>query len=580
MGKKFPVPPQEVEEFFLETDILIIGAGNAGCYAAIEAKRLDPSLRVTLMEKAHIDRSGCLAGGMDAINTYIKKGETVESLVRWSRDQAGGLQRDDLYKTMAELLNQSIEEWESWGLPIKKDENGEYLARGRWDIAILGSEMKVILAEKVREYGCEVLNRVVATNYLVDNGRVTGAMGFSLREGKFYVIRAGATIVATGGAGGLYKPYTNDGNDSHHQIWYCPFNVGTGYAMGIRAGAEMTTFEMRWCAVRTKDFNGPIDTISVGYNAAMVNARGEKILAERYAHLGGDKAPRFIRANAPMEEWLAGRGPCYVDTTHMTPDQIKDLKTDYLNERPTFVLFLASRNQDISKDPIEIYGSDPYIVGGHTASGYWIDVSRATTIPGLFACGDVAGGTPNKFVGGCAAEGVLSARGAVEYLKSSGAGQSNPPGEMVEGEKNRVFQPFVRQLNVGEGISPWEMEERLQRLMDEYAGGVHQFYRMNRERLEYALKNIAILKDQVRYLVAGDMHELMKCHEVIDMLDVAEVLVHHLLYREETRWPGWQSRVDFPDRNDERFNCFVNSRRNPETGEIEMFTRPDEKLFD
>ncbi|MFZ5634260.1 MAG: adenylyl-sulfate reductase subunit alpha [Bacillota bacterium] len=578
MGKKLPVYPQDVEEVSLETDILIIGAGNAGCYAAIEAKRQQPSVKVTLMEKAHIDRSGCLAGGMDAINTYIKKGETVESLVRWSRAQAGGLLREDLTMTMAEELNKAIEDWESWGLPIKKDANGEYLARGRWDIAIHGSEMKVILAEKVREYGCEVLNRVVATNFLMDGNRVVGAMGFGLRDGKFYIIKAGATIVATGGAGGIYKPYTNDGNDCHHQIWYCPFNVGTGYAMGIRAGAEMTTFEMRWCAVRTKDFNGPIDTISVGYNAAMINAKGEKILAERYAHLGGDAAPRFIRANAPMEEWLAGRGPCYVDTTHMTPEQIKDLKTDYLNERPTFVLFLASRNQDISKDPIEIYGSDPYIVGGHTASGYWIDTKRATTIPGLFACGDVAGGTPNKFVGGCAAEGVLSARGALEYLKNSGAGQYKPEKEQVEKEKDRVFHPFDRQLKVGEGISPWEMEERLQRLMDEYAGGVHQFYRMNRERLEYALKNITILKDQTRYLAAKDLHELMKCNEVVDMLDVAEVLVHHLLYREETRWPGWQNRVDFPERNDEKFNCFVNSRRNPQTGQVEMFTRPYEKM--
>jgi len=118
----------------------------------------------------------------------------------------------------------------------------------------------------------------------------------------------------------------------------------------------------------------------------------------------------------------------------------------------------------------------------------------------------------------------------------------------------------------------------LQRLMDEYAGGVHQFYRMNRERLEYALKNIAILKDQTKFLVAGDLHQLMKCHEIIDMIDVAQVLVHHLLYREETRWPGWQNRMDFPERNDEKFNCFVNSRRNNETGQVEMFTRPYEKI--
>ena len=572
-----PNSVDQIEEVTIDTDILIIGAGNAGCFAAIEAKRLNPELKVTLMEKAHIDRSGCLAGGMDAINTYIKKGRTIEDFVRWSRSQAGGILREDLTISMAEVLNKPIEEWEEWGMPIKYEENGEeYKTRGKWDITISGSEMKIILAEKTRESGCEIINRVVATNYLMDGNKVVGAIGFGVRDGKVYVIRAKATLIATGGSAGLYKPYQNDGNDSHHQLWYSPFNVGTGYAMGIRTGAEMTTFEMRWCATRTKDFNGPIDTISVGYKTPMINCKGEQILKTRYAHLGGDEAPRFIRANLPMDEWREGRGPCYVDTTHMTPDQIRDMKYDYLNERPSFVLFLASRAQDISKEPIEIYGSDPYIVGGHTASGYWVDVKRATTLPGLYACGDVAGGTPNKFVGGCAAEGLLSARAAVEYVANVEPGKLNE--EQIAREKERIFAAGFRNKIVGDGVKPREMEERLQRLMDEYAGGVHQFFRMNKEGLQYALRHLKILKDQVKYLIASDLHELMEVHEIIDRLDVSEVLVNHLMYREETRWPGWQSRADFPEKNDEKFDCFVNSRYNSETKEVEMFTRPYEQI--
>jgi len=253
------------------------------------------------------------------------------------------------------------------------------------------------------------------------------------------------------------------------------------------------------------------------------------------------------------------------------------MKYDYLNERPSFVLFLASRAQDISKEPIEIYGSDPYIVGGHTASGYWVDVKRATTLPGLYACGDVAGGTPNKFVGGCAAEGLLSARAAVEYVASVEPGKLNE--EQIAREKERIFEASFRNKIVRDGVKPREMEERLQRLMDEYAGGVHQFFRMNKESLQYALRHITILKDQVKYLIASDLHELMEVHEIIDRLDVAEVLVHHLMYREETRWPGWQSRADFPEKNDEKFDCFVNSRYNPETREVEMFTRPYEQII-
>lgn len=570
-----PIPTtlEQVEVVHIETDILIIGAGNAGCFAGIEAKRVNPELKVLFMEKAHIDRSGCLAGGMDAINTYIKKDKSEEDLVRFSRSQAGGIIREDLTLSMAALLNQPIEEWEEWGMPIKHDESGEYKSRGKWDITISGSEMKPILAEKVREMGCEVLNRVVATNYIMDGDRIAGAYGFGVRDGKMYVIKAKATIVSTGGSGGLYKPYTNDGHDSHHQLWYCPYNVGTGYAMGIRSGAEMTTFEMRWCATRTKDFNGPIDTISLGYKTPMINGKGEKILQERYAHLGGDAAPRYIRANVPMEEWRDGRGPCFVDTTIMTDEQVHEMKYDYLNERPTFVLFLAARGQDIQKDPIEIYGSDPYIMGGHTASGYWINDDRGTTIPGLFACGDVAGGVPNKFVGGCAAEGIISGRAAAAWCAKT---ETLPAIDQttIEMEKARVFLPALRYVSVGDGIKPGEMEERLQRLMDEYAGGVHQFFRMNKEGLQYALKHLAILRDQTKYLIAKDLHQLMEAHEIIDRIDVAEVLVHHLLYREETRWPGWQTRTDFPEKDDSRFDCFVNSRRNPGTSQIEMFTRP------
>jgi adenylylsulfate reductase subunit A len=184
----------------------------------------------------------------------------------------------------------------------------------------------------------------------------------------------------------------------------------------------------------------------------------------------------------------------------------------------------------------------------------------------------VAGGVPNKFVGGCAAEGLLAARGAVEYIAKL-EDDIEIDESQIEAEKERVYAPLFRMINEGEGIKPKEMEERMQRLMDEYAGGVHQFFRMSEEQLQYALKHIKILQDQVKYLVANDLHELMSAHEVIDRLDVAEVLIYHLMYRKETRWPGWQTRTDYPEKNDQEFDCFVNSRKNPETGKIEVFTR-------
>jgi adenylylsulfate reductase subunit A len=570
MTAQIPKALQEIPTDVIETDLLIIGGGNAGCFVAVEAKARQPDLDVTIMEKAHIQRSGATASGMDAINTYISKGESVESLVRWSRAQVGGLLREDLAISNAELLNETVETLEAWGLPIVKDENGEYKRRGRWDIAIRGEQLKPIMAEKAIASGARVLNRIVATSLLMQDDRCVGAMGFGVRDGKFYVFRAKATVVATGGACGLYRSPTNDATSSHHQTWMCPFNVGTGYAMGIRVGAEMTSFEQRWVATRTKDFCGPVDTLSVGYGCPIVNCKGEEIMEARYKHLGGDKAPRYLRVNAPMEEWLAGRAPTYIDTTRLTPEAAKSMKMDLLNERPSWVLFVASLGQDITKEPVEIWGSDPYIVGGHTGSGYWVELDRMTTIPGLFAAGETAGGNPNKFVGGCAVEGILAARGAIKYMASL----SLPPldGAQVEAEKQRVFAPLLREPEF-DGVTSVEMEERMQRLMDEYAGGVSQFYRTNEERLDYALKHIKMLREQTCYLFARDLHELMSVHEVIDRLDVAEVLVHHLKFRKETRWPGWQTRADYPN-VDQNLDCFVESRRDQKTGEIEIFTRP------
>ncbi|HBE94097.1 MAG TPA: adenylylsulfate reductase, partial [Desulfovibrio sp.] len=403
-----PQALKDVPVEVVDCDLLIVGGGNAGCFVAVEAKKLDPGLRVVIMEKAEIMRSGATAAGMDAINTYIPPGKTPEDLVRWSRAQVGGGPlREDLALSNARELNEAVDDLQRWGLPILREEDGSIRYRGKWDISIHGEQLKPIMAEKAIASGAEVYNRIAGTGLLMDGDRCAGAMGLHVRNGTFYVFRAKATVLSTGGAGTLYKSYTADSTDCGAQIWMCPYCVGSGYAMGFRKGTEMTSLEQRWVATRTKDFCGPVDTISVGYKAPIINCKGERIMRERYAHLGGDAAPRFIRANAPMSEWLEGRGPTYCDTRGMDPEMVQRMMCDYLNERPSFVLFLAARGQDVTAEPIEIYGSDPYIVGGHTMGGFWVDLARMTTVPGLFAAGETAGGNPNKFVGGCAAEGKL-----------------------------------------------------------------------------------------------------------------------------------------------------------------------------
>lgn len=570
-----PTSLNDIETVEVTADLLIIGGGNAGCFVATEAAKLNPAAKIVIVEKADIMRSGACSAGMDAINTYIPADKTPEDLVRWSRSQVGGGPlREDLSLSNARELNECVDDLERWGLPILRDEQGNIRYRGKWDISIHGEQLKSIMAEKALETGADVYNRVAATGLLVHNGRCTGATGFGVRDGKFYVFRARATVVSTGGAGTLYKSYTADSTDSGSQIWMCPYCVGSGYAMGLRQGAELTSLEQRWVATRTKDFCGPVDTISVGYGAPIINALGERVMS-RYASLGGDAAPRYIRANAPMEEWLSGRGPCFCDTTNMTPEKTKAMMEDYLNERPSFVLFLASRGQDPSKEPIEIFGSDPYIMGGHTGGGYWVDMERMTTLPGLFAAGETAGGNPNKFVGGCCAEGKLAARGALAYMAVTEAPVLDAA--QIAQEKERVYAPMLSREQ--EGVSPLEMKERLQRLMDEYAGGSSQFYRANEHQLDYALRHIKILQSQFKHLRANDLHDLMQANETMDRVDVAEAVVHHLKARKETRWAGWQTRSDYPQRDDENFDCFVESRRDPVTGEMTTFTRPYEQLL-
>lgn len=564
----------QIAEERIETDILIIGGGTSGCMAAYEAKKQDPDLKVTILEKADIQRSGCLAAGMNAINAYLHPGETPESFTKYVRYDACGLIREDLVLSMAKEINNSVHLVESWGLPIKKDAAGNYEKRGRWNVKINGESLKPIIANAAKKAGAKIINRVVVTNYLLDGDRVVGAMGFGVRDGKTYIVKAKATIIATGGASGIYKP--NNTGDARHKMWYSPFNTGAGYAMGIRAGAEMTSFEMRFVALRIKDILSPTGTLALGFSAPQVNAKGEKFMQTRYSHLGGERAPTAIRVYAPTKEVKEGRGPVYMDTRHLNPEQARELKEAYLDMYPDTVLYWTANKFDPSKDVVEIAGTEPYIVGGHCQAGYWIDKSRRTTLYGLYAAGDVAGGAPYKFVSGCWAEALIAARAAAK--EAATISRRKLKAEDINREKGRTYVPYFHYKTQGDGIFPEEMEARLQKVMDEYAGGVSTFYEMNDERLLVARNKVQRMKEQTRFMVARDGHELMLAHEVIDRLDIAEVLIEHLITRKETRWPGFQTRLDHPERDDFNWLKFVNSRRNRESGEVEIILRDVETI--
>ncbi|MCH3963202.1 MAG: adenylyl-sulfate reductase subunit alpha [Clostridium sp.] len=531
----------------LAADILIIGGGTAGCFAALRAAKMSPGTSVLIAEKANIKRSGCLAAGINALNAYINDGETPESFVEYVKREFNDVIREDLVYTIAKKLNDVTWEIEKMGLPILKDSKGKYVKRGKRSVKINGENIKPILASAVQcQRNIEVLNGVNVIDYIKKEGRIIGAYAFSIFEEKFYTIYAKAVICAAGGASGLYKP--NNPGFSKHKMWYSPFNTGSGYAMGIRAGAEMTSFEMRFIALRCKDTIAPTGTIAQGVGAVQVNARGVEYV-ENYG-----RPTTINRLYATVMENKKGNGPCFLMTKDITKMEESNLIKAYLNMAPSQALRWIDSSKMPSEENVEIEGTEPYIVGGHAASGYWVDTKRASTLKGLYCAGDVSGGSPKKYATGCFAEGEISADSALEYIKNTNIDYQDD--KCTKAKLNEVNAFFNNERGL---YSIDQVEEAMQKVMDEYAGGISQNYSYNSRKLGIAQSRIDELFEISRNLKADDCHELLFIYEFIDRLYVCKVLIEHLKARHETRWKCYEENADFPERDDSEWIKYVNS---------------------
>ena len=548
----------------IDTDVLIIGGGTAGCFAGITlGKKKD--LDVLIVEKANIVRSGCLAAGVNAINAYITKGRVPQDYVDYCKKDADGIVREDLLLSMSERLNHVTKVMEDLGLVILKDENGDYVARGNRNIKINGENIKPILADAVKKQdNVTVINHLNITDFIVENNEIKGAYGFDVNDAVFYEINAKAVLVATGGAAGLYRP--NNPGFSRHKMWYPPFNTGAGYAMGINAGAEMTTFEMRFIALRCKDTIAPTGTIAQGVPAKQLNSNGE-VYENKYGLTTSQRLYGTVTENRE------GRGPCYLGTKGISREQEEDLYKAYLNMAPSQTLKWLEAAGGPSEENVEIEGTEPYIVGGHTASGYWVDNNRETTIHGLFAAGDVAGGCPQKYVTGALAEGEIAAQAIAERLTGSGKGfvvreASDEELSQEALEKKHEYESF---LNNKQGLVDIEQtEEAMQKIMDQYVGGISTDYQYNEARLELADEKIKFLEQSIDNLAAQDADDLLRIYEIRERLTVCRSVIAHLKARKETRWHSFAENMDYPAKSDDWLK-YVNSRK--ENGEIKIIIR-------
>ena len=574
----------------IKTDVLIIGGGTAGCFAAYVIGQKSER-KVLIAEKANIKRSGCLAAGVNALNAYITEGRVPQDYVDYAKKDAHGIVREDLLLSMSERLNHVTKVMEDLGLVILKDENGKYVARGNRNIKINGENMKPILAKAAAEQeNVTVLNHVNITDYKTENGKITGAVGFGVNEDIFYDIDAEAVLCATGGAAGLYRP--NNPGFSRHKMWYPPFNTGAGYAMGLLSGAEMTTFEMRFIALRCKDTIAPTGTIAQGVGARQVNAHDD-IYETKYGLTTSQRVYGTVMENRE------GNGPCYLRTEGISKEQEQDLYKAYLNMAPSQTLKWMEAGKGPSEENVEIEGTEPYIVGGHTASGYWVDNNRATTIEGLYAAGDVAGGCPQKYVTGALAEGEIAAEAILEYLgnkdaETRGKGATEKQRDASGQAEEKTVTKITKDIEIAEDqklseiaeakkaeyeshlnsprslMNAEQLEEAMQKIMDQYAGGIGTDYRYSETSLAKADEKIAALLPVVDTLAATDTYELMQIYELRERLIVCRAVIAHLAARKETRWHSFGENTDYPDQSEDWMK-YVNSRM--ENGEIKILYR-------
>ncbi len=601
----------------VDCDLLIVGGGFAGCGAAYEARYWGRDLKVVVAEKAAIERSGAVAQGLSAINCYMGMRwdeNKPEDFVRYVRNDLMGLSREDLVYDVARHVDSTVHMFEEWGLPIFTDpQTGRYVREGRWQVMIHGESYKPLIAEATRKAASEVHERIMVTHLLPDARnpkRVAGAVGINVRDGSFWVFRAKAVIVAAAGASHIYRP--RSAGEGAGRTWYPPWATGSAYALLIQMGAEMTQMENRLVVTRFKDGYGPVGAWFLLLKAVATNAAGEHFestrlpeLRERVGKYADAKPmPTCLRNHLMLQEINAGNGPILLHTERVldTPEKVSIGWEDFLNMTIGQAVTWASQGIEPTETPSELILSEPYVMGSHAVcAGAWTsgpaDVApgayqwkynRMTTVEGLFGAGDTVGGSAHKFSSGSYTEGRLAAKAAVAYI------QDHPEQPLVsegavEDLRQRLFSPLDRYQSRHGGVTagtvspdllyPDQGLYRLEKIMDEYGGGVSANYITNAHLLERGLHHLAMLRTDLGEVAAKDLHQLQRSWELQHRLWTAEAVLRHTLFRQETRWPGYYYRSDFPKVDDEKWHCFVNSVYEPASGEWKVFSRPYQALF-
>ena len=604
---------------FEDCDILVVGGGMGGTGAAYEARHWGRDMKIVVAEKANIDRSGAVAQGLYAINCYMGMQwdeNQPEDHVRYARNDLMGMVREDLAYDMARHVDSTVHKFEEWGLHLMRDpETGRYQREGKWQIMIHGESYKPIVAEAAKKSADKIYNRIMVTHLLMDESkanRVGGAIGFNVRTGDLHVFKAKATIVGAGGASHIYKPRSV--GEGMGRTWYAPWSSASAYALPIMAGAKMTQMENRIVLCRFKDGYGPVGAYFLHLKTYTQNAYGDEYESKWYDNtkeLVGDyidhhPTPTCLRNHAFLKEVAAGRGPIHMVTKEAFQDPHKETVgwENFLGMTVSQAVVWASQDIDPRYTNPELTTSEPYVMGSHaTCSGAWAsgpeDVSpseyfwgynRMMTVEGLFGAGDALGGTAHAFSSGSFTEGRLAAKAAVKYVRERANEKIVISDKQIEERREEIYRPLEtyevgRNEIVGGTVSPSYILpiqglQRLEKLMDEYAGGLTVNYMTNEPLLLRGLELLKTMHEDFEFLGAEDLHQLQRAWELKHRAIASECVVQHTLFRKETRWPGYYYRGDAMQLDDENWHVLTVSHRDPESGEYTMEKAPVYHIVD
>jgi len=627
--------PEIIEE---EVDILIIGGGMAACGAAFEIQRWaeGTDLKIKLVDKAAMSRSGAVAMGLSAINTYLGENDPAD-YVRYVRNDLMGITREDLVYDVGRHVDDSVHHFEKWGLPIWKQkgdedktlaEGGKPVRSGRWQIMINGESYKWIVAEAAKKAlgNDRIQERVFVVRLVTDKNdptRVAGAAGFSVRDHKLYIYKFKCCFLVCGGAVNVFRPRSI--GEGVGRAWYPVWNAGSTYAMAAECGAELTMMENRFVPARFKDGYGPVGAWFLLFKAKVANGMGEDYSAihgvelkdtKRFGKYGQGVPGTCLRNHLMLNEMKEGRGPIILDTVtamqklaeKMTPKEIKHLEAeaweDFLDMTISQCGIWAGENIEPDKTPSEIMPTEPYLLGSHAGcAGIWVSgptdipgvpkewnwgYNRMTTVKGLFTGGDGVGASGHKFSSGSFAEGRIAAKAMVKFAldnKDWKPEMARTRDELVE-EIYRPVRTFLQHKDYTTAIdinphyiTPKQLQFRLQKIMDEYVGGVATFYQTNAKMLEMAEKKLLMIREDSLKMRAKDLHELLRAWENYHRIIAAEAHMRHIQFRQETRYPGYYYRTDYNYIDDDNWKCFVNSRYDRNTGSWELKKVPYKQLI-